>query len=183
MLAVSAFSTTRRARAPSASQGLTNGRTSLISCEKSSGSALMAPLDAPAQSASAVARFAPNFAKLERVVYNGGRGTAEAGFPRIDERYVAQSVESSGEIETVCKADPIRVGDSVELVFRAYDEATPPFTVRIKSPSGQTIVERVLRELRLPCSSPLRRRGTTRSRSGSSTESSAARRRCTSNKL
>ena len=60
---------------------------------------------------------------------------------------MAQSVESSGDIETVCKADPIRVGDSVGLVFRAYDEATPPFTVRIKSPSGQTIVERVLREL------------------------------------
>lgn len=33
------------------------------------------------------------------------------------------------------------------LVFRTDDEATPPFTVRIRSPAGKVIVERVLREL------------------------------------
>jgi hypothetical protein len=32
-------------------------------------------------------------------------------------------------------------------VFRSDDDAAPPFTVKIKSPSGKVIVERVLREL------------------------------------
>jgi hypothetical protein len=68
-------------------------------------------------------------------------------YPEGDELIVAQSVESSGDIETVCKQSPIRAGDVVELVFRAYDDAEPPFNIKIKSPSGKVIVERVLREL------------------------------------
>jgi len=56
-------------------------------------------------------------------------------------------VETSGDIETVCKSAPVHVGDKVSLVFRAHDEATPPFTVRVKAPSGKVILERVLREL------------------------------------
>jgi hypothetical protein len=35
----------------------------------------------------------------------------------------------------------------VSLIFRADDEASPPFSVRIKSPAGKVIVERVLRDL------------------------------------
>jgi hypothetical protein len=60
---------------------------------------------------------------------------------------VARTIESSGDIETICKADPLKAGDTADLVFRADDEATPPYNLRIKSPSGKTIVERVLREL------------------------------------
>jgi len=60
---------------------------------------------------------------------------------------VARTIESTGDIETVCMTSPLQVGEVVTLVFRAYDEATPPFNLRIKSPSGKTIVERVLREL------------------------------------
>ena len=41
----------------------------------------------------------------------------------------------------------MRAGETVSLVFRSDDDAAPPFTVRIKSPSGKVIVERVLREL------------------------------------
>ena len=59
---------------------------------------------------------------------------------------MARTIECSGDIETICKADPLRAGDTASLVFRA-DEADPPFNLRIKSPSGKTIVERVLREL------------------------------------
>jgi hypothetical protein len=44
-------------------------------------------------------------------------------------------------------ADPVCAGDTVSLVFRADDEANPPFNIRIKSPTGQIILERVLREL------------------------------------
>ena len=58
-----------------------------------------------------------------------------------------RTIENSGDIETICKADPVRSGDTVTLVFRSDDDASPPFTVKIKAPSGQTIVERVLREL------------------------------------
>lgn len=60
---------------------------------------------------------------------------------------MARTIENSGEIEAVCKADPVRAGDTVDLVFRSDDDAAPPFTVRIKSPTGKVIVERVLREL------------------------------------
>ena len=74
-------------------------------------------------------------------------GRPSANRPTRTRENVPQSVESSGDIETVCGSSSVRSGDSVELVFRAYDEATPPFNIKIKSPSGKTILERVLREL------------------------------------
>ncbi|UQA62582.1 hypothetical protein [Polyangium aurulentum] len=55
--------------------------------------------------------------------------------------------DNIGDIETICRTDPARVGDLVKLVFRSDDDADPPFNVRIKSPTGKVIVERVLREL------------------------------------
>jgi len=55
--------------------------------------------------------------------------------------------DNVGEIETISKTDPARVGDLVKLVFRSDDDADPPFNVRIKSPSGKVIIERVLRDL------------------------------------
>jgi hypothetical protein len=60
---------------------------------------------------------------------------------------VARTVEHSGDIETFSESDPVNAGDSVKLFFRADDEATPPFTIRIRAPSGTVILERVLREL------------------------------------
>ncbi|HMY16332.1 MAG TPA: hypothetical protein PKA58_08365 [Polyangium sp.] len=52
-----------------------------------------------------------------------------------------------GEIEAICKTEPARLGDVIKLVFRAEDDADPPFVVKIKSPSGKVIIERILREL------------------------------------
>lgn len=60
---------------------------------------------------------------------------------------MARTLESTGDIETICQTDPVHAGDTVKLVFRAEDDAEPPFTVKIKSPSGKVILERVLREL------------------------------------
>ena len=61
---------------------------------------------------------------------------------------MARTVDNSGDIETICKTDPVRSGESVSIVFRPIDDdIAPPFTVRIKSPQGKVIVERVLREL------------------------------------
>jgi len=56
-------------------------------------------------------------------------------------------VESTGTIETMCQATGIRVGDTIKLVFRALDDSEPPYTVKIISPEGKVVVERVLREL------------------------------------
>lgn len=58
-----------------------------------------------------------------------------------------RTVENSGDIETICQTDPARAGESVKLVFRSDDDASPPFMVKVKSPSGKVILERVLREL------------------------------------
>jgi len=55
--------------------------------------------------------------------------------------------DNVGEIETICKTDPARVGDLIKLVWRSDDEAEPPFNVKIKSPTGKVIIERVLRDL------------------------------------
>ncbi len=60
---------------------------------------------------------------------------------------MARTIDSSGDIETLCKVEPLKAGDTAQIVFRADDEAAPPFNLRIKSPSGKTIVERVLRDL------------------------------------
>ncbi len=60
---------------------------------------------------------------------------------------MARTLESTGDIETISQTDPVTTGDTVKLVFRAEDDAEPPFTVKIKSPSGKVILERVLREL------------------------------------
>lgn len=56
-------------------------------------------------------------------------------------------IESSGNIETICDANLLKVGDTVRLVFRALDDAEPPFSVKIVSPGAKVLLERVLREL------------------------------------
>lgn len=67
-------------------------------------------------------------------------------------------IESHGEIETMVKIDgtAISIGDRVGLVFRAIDDPAPPIGVAVLSPSGQKIVDLVLRELPtgLPQSAP-----------------------------
>jgi hypothetical protein len=60
---------------------------------------------------------------------------------------VARTIESSGDIETICKTDPAKAGEEIKLIFRAEEDADPPFTLKIKSPSGKVIVERVIRDL------------------------------------
>ena len=60
---------------------------------------------------------------------------------------MARTIESVGDIETICKSDPARAGEELKLVFRAEDDADPPFTLKIKSPAGKVILERVIRDL------------------------------------
>jgi len=60
---------------------------------------------------------------------------------------VSVTVDNTGDIETVCQTAPTMVGDPIRLIFRAYEEATPPFNIKIRAPSGKVIIERVLRDL------------------------------------
>lgn len=57
------------------------------------------------------------------------------------------TIESSGDIETICQSDDLAPGKTARLVFRAWDDTTPPFTVKVRSPAGKTILERVIRDL------------------------------------
>ena len=63
------------------------------------------------------------------------------------ERPLANVIESSGNIETICGVSSLKVGDTVHLVFRALDDSEPPYTCKVTSPGAKVIVERVVREL------------------------------------
>lgn len=69
-------------------------------------------------------------------------------------------IDSHGEIETYRhsadtpassrRSNPssgVRPGEPVALVFRTRDEPSPPFAILVRSPTGSTIVDRVIREL------------------------------------
>jgi hypothetical protein len=58
------------------------------------------------------------------------------------------SIDSTGEIDIICQnLAEVRAGRQVKLVFHAWDDVTPPFKLKVWSPSGRLIVDRVLREL------------------------------------
>ena len=60
---------------------------------------------------------------------------------------MSTTIESTGEIETICQTDDLAPGKTARLVFRAWDDTSPPFTVKVRSPAGKTILERVIRDL------------------------------------
>ncbi len=60
---------------------------------------------------------------------------------------VAHFIETSGNIEIVCTSTQAKVGVAVTLVFRLLEESDPPFTLKVTSPAGKVVLERVLREL------------------------------------
>ncbi len=60
---------------------------------------------------------------------------------------MARTIDSTGDIETISKTDPAKAGEEVRLIFRAEDDVSPPFTIKVKSPSGKVILERVIRDL------------------------------------
>lgn len=60
---------------------------------------------------------------------------------------MSATIESTGDIETICQSDDLAPGRTARLVFRAWDDASPPFTIKVRSPTGKTILERVIRDL------------------------------------
>ncbi len=57
-------------------------------------------------------------------------------------------IDSSGDIEIICEnVDKIRPHEMARLVFRVWDGCSPPYQLKITSPSGNLIVDRVIRAL------------------------------------
>ena len=56
-------------------------------------------------------------------------------------------MDATGEIEIVCNTHDLEPGKMAKLVFRVFDDATPPYKIRVRAPSGVTILDRVLRDL------------------------------------
>ncbi len=58
------------------------------------------------------------------------------------------TIESTGDIESICESvDGLGNGDTARLVFRTWDDASPPFTVKVRGPDGKLVLDRVIREL------------------------------------
>jgi hypothetical protein len=53
-------------------------------------------------------------------------------------------IHSQGEIESICLSTD---GGIAKLAFKAYDDASPPFMVKVRDPQGKMVVDRVIREL------------------------------------
>jgi hypothetical protein len=73
---------------------------------------------------------------------------------------MAGSFENSGDIEILCRAtgavvwrgtvpafDELGVGDRLFLVFRPEEGSSPPYQLKIVSPSGATIMDTIVRDL------------------------------------
>jgi hypothetical protein len=66
------------------------------------------------------------------------------------------SIDTHGDIEIICSknatgrigatVDDVSVGDRVFLLFGS-DDAQPPYTLKISSPSGASIVDTIVRDL------------------------------------
>lgn len=66
---------------------------------------------------------------------------------------MAVAIESSGDIECLCTSNRVSVGGTAEIVFRTWDDVSPPFTVKIRAPSKKVVYDRVLRD-QLPTGRP-----------------------------
>ncbi|HZO12442.1 MAG TPA: hypothetical protein VFB62_04265 [Polyangiaceae bacterium] len=60
---------------------------------------------------------------------------------------MAATIQSSGDIESICQSADVSAGSTAKIVFRTWDDASPPFTVKVKGPDGKTILDRVIRDL------------------------------------
>ncbi len=57
------------------------------------------------------------------------------------------TIESTGDIESICQTDDLAAGETARIVFRAWDDVTPPFTIKVRGPNGKMVLERVIRDL------------------------------------
>ena len=71
---------------------------------------------------------------------------ADVAAPSAAGRRIVEVAMSDGDIDVICPKNLTPVGDPVHLAFRCCDPVDPPFSVRVRAPSGKVIVERVLRD-------------------------------------
>jgi len=61
---------------------------------------------------------------------------------------MAATIETHGEIEIICQTlAELSANKVAKLVFRSWEGADPPYQIKVYSPSGNLILERVVREL------------------------------------
>ncbi|MEM1029483.1 MAG: hypothetical protein AAF928_18595 [Myxococcota bacterium] len=60
---------------------------------------------------------------------------------------MSATIDSQGEIEVIANCAELAPNRQAKLHFRLVDLAAPPFQIRVRSPSGKLILERVIREL------------------------------------
>jgi hypothetical protein len=61
---------------------------------------------------------------------------------------VAGKIDSSGDIEIICEnIEKIQPNGMARFVFRVWDDCSPPYRLKVTSPSGNLIVDRVIRVL------------------------------------
>ncbi|AKT40086.1 hypothetical protein [Chondromyces crocatus] len=71
---------------------------------------------------------------------------SDGAAPSDPGRRTAEVVTHDGDIDVLCPCNLGPKGAPVQLAFQAYDHADPPFSIRIKAPSGKVVVERVVRD-------------------------------------
>jgi hypothetical protein len=59
----------------------------------------------------------------------------------------AATIESSGAIDIRCNTHSLVANKKALLTFHAWDDAAPPFQLVVTAPSGQIILDRLLRVL------------------------------------
>ena len=66
---------------------------------------------------------------------------------------MAVAIETTGDIECLCTSNRVCVGGTAEIVFRTWDDVSPPFTIKISAPTKKVVYDRVLRD-QLPTGRP-----------------------------
>jgi hypothetical protein len=61
---------------------------------------------------------------------------------------VPARIEFSGGIESICQdSAALSAGMTAKIVFKLWDDVTPPVTIKVRGPDGKMILDRVLREI------------------------------------
>ncbi len=56
-------------------------------------------------------------------------------------------IENSGDIEAILQKTDLSAGGTASVIFKAWDDVSPPMTVKVRGPDGKVILERVIRDL------------------------------------
>ncbi|MBW2525130.1 MAG: hypothetical protein JRI23_13185 [Deltaproteobacteria bacterium] len=60
---------------------------------------------------------------------------------------MSATIESLGAIDIKCETDGLAATKMARLTFHAWADAKPPYKLKIFSPTGNLIVDRVIRDL------------------------------------